>query len=233
MKIGIVVFPGTNRERDVVIAFERVTGVTPTVIWHRETTLPQLDMIILPGGFSYGDYLRCGAMAAHSPIMHEIRHFAEKGGYILGICNGFQILTETRLLPGALLPNASLRFLSRDCYLKIERNDTAFSCGWNKGDVFKTATAHGDGNYFSDAETLKRLEGEGQVIFRYSTPDGKIDPIDPQYNPNGSVNAIAGIVSQNGRICGMMPHPEDMVDPLMGSDDGKPLFQGIMETLTR
>ncbi len=231
MKIGIVVFPGTNRERDVVIAFERVTGIKPIIIWHRETTLPSLNMIILPGGFSYGDYLRCGAMAAHSPIMNEIRIFAAKGGYILGICNGFQILTEAKLLPGALLPNASLRFLSRDCYLKIERNDTAFTRGWNKGDVFKTATAHGDGNYFCNNETLKQLEGEGQIVFRYSAANGFVNSKDNQTNPNGSINAIAGIVSANGRICGMMPHPEDMVDPLMGSEDGKPLFQGIMETL--
>lgn len=231
MKIGIVVFPGTNRERDVVIAFERITGVTPVIIWHRETTLPSLDMIILPGGFSYGDYLRCGAMAAHSPIMNEINNFAKKGGYILGICNGFQILTEAKLLPGALLPNASLRFLSRDCHLKIERNDTAYTCGWRKGDVFRTATAHGDGNYFCNPETLKQLEGEGQIVFRYSNANGMVDPQDKQSNPNGSIHAIAGIVSTNGRICGMMPHPEDMVDPLMGCEDGKPLFQGIMETL--
>ena len=231
MKIGIVVFPGTNRERDVVIAFEQVTGVTPVIVWHRETTLPSLDMIVLPGGFSYGDYLRCGAMAAHSPIMREICDFANKGGYILGICNGFQILTEAKLLPGALLPNASLRFLSRDCHLKIERNDTAFTCGWNKGDVFKTATAHGDGNYFCDSETLRQLEGEGQIVFRYSSANGIVNPEDRQLNPNGSIYAIAGIVSLNGRICGMMPHPEDMVNPLMGSEDGKPLFRGIMETL--
>lgn len=233
MKIGIVVFPGTNRERDMAIAFQRVAGVTPTVIWHRDTTLPKLDMIILPGGFSYGDYLRCGAMAAHSPIMNEIKAFAERGGYILGVCNGFQILTETGLLPGALLPNASLRFISRDCHLRIERNDTAFTCGWKQGDIFKTATAHGEGNYFLDKETLKSVEGEGQVIFRYSSPKGEIDPMNNQYNPNGSLNAIAGVISKTGRICGMMPHPEDMVDPLMGSEDGKPLFQGIMETLTR
>ncbi|MDI2111849.1 phosphoribosylformylglycinamidine synthase subunit PurQ [Commensalibacter nepenthis] len=233
MKIGIVVFPGTNRERDMVIAFERVTGFTLQIIWHRETALPQLDMVVLPGGFSYGDYLRCGAMAAHSPIMREIQAFAQKGGYIMGVCNGFQILTEANLLPGALLPNASLRFLSRDCHLRIERNDTAFTKGWRQGDVFRTATAHGDGNYFCDAEGLKRLEGEGQVVFRYTSPTGDIDPLNSDYNPNGSINAIAGIVDQTGRICGMMPHPEDMVDPLMGSEDGKPLFQGIMETLTR
>ncbi|MGL4686364.1 MAG: phosphoribosylformylglycinamidine synthase subunit PurQ [Commensalibacter sp.] len=233
MKIGIVVFPGINRERDMVLAFERVTGHTPTIIWHRETHLPKVDLIVLPGGFSYGDYLRCGAMAAHSPIMQEISHFAKNGGYVLGVCNGFQILTEAGLLPGALLPNASLRFLSQDCYLRVERDDTPYTNGWKKGDVFLTPMAHGDGNYFADTKTLKMLEDDNRIVFRYASASGKVDPQDQTLNPNGSINAIAGIISENGRICGMMPHPEDLVDPLMGGDDGKPLFQGIMEILTR
>lgn len=232
MKIGIVIFPGINRERDMAIAFERVVGVSPAMIWHGETSLPKLDMVVLPGGFSYGDYLRCGAMAAHSPIMKEIRSFALKGGYVLGVCNGFQILTEARLLPGALLPNASLRFISKDCYLRVERDDTIYTKAWEKDSVFKTAVAHGDGNYFTDAKTLEKIEGEGQILFRYSASTGLVDSNDTILNPNGSLNSIAGIVDPTGRVCGMMPHPENMVDPLVGGEEGKPLFQSILETLT-
>lgn len=233
MKSAIVVFPGTNRERDMAIALKRVTGKAPTMVWHRDTQLPDVDLIVLPGGFSYGDYLRCGAMAAHSPIMAEIRAFAQKGGHILGVCNGFQILTETGMLPGALLRNANLRFLSQDCTLRVERDDTPFTHKWKKGDVFRTPLAHGDGNYTADAETLARLEGEGRVAFRYASPDGKMQNDDFATNPNGSVNSIAGILSENARICGMMPHPEDLVDPLMGGEDGLPLFEGLVEAIVR
>ncbi|MGO2957522.1 MAG: phosphoribosylformylglycinamidine synthase subunit PurQ [Acetobacter sp.] len=233
MKSAIVVFPGTNRERDMAIALKRVTGKAPTMVWHRDTQLPDVDLIVLPGGFSYGDYLRCGAMAAHSPIMAEIRAFAQKGGHILGVCNGFQILTETGMLPGALLRNANLRFLSQDCTLRVERDDTPYTHKWKKGDVFRTPLAHGDGNYTADAETLARLEGEGRVAFRYASPDGKVQNDDFATNPNGSVNSIAGILSENARICGMMPHPEDLVDPLMGGEDGLPLFEGLVEAIVR
>ncbi|GBQ91667.1 phosphoribosylformylglycinamidine synthase I [Gluconacetobacter johannae DSM 13595] len=233
MKAGIVVFPGTNRERDMAIALRTVTGRAPAMIWHRETDLPDLDLVVLAGGFSYGDYLRCGAMAAHAPIMAAIRRFAEAGGHVLGVCNGFQILTETGLLPGALLRNAALRFLSQDCHLRVERNDTPFTRHWATGDVFRTPMAHGDGNYIADADTLKALEGEGRVAFRYARPDGRVDPGDRLSNPNGSQNAIAGVLSPNLRICGMMPHPEDLVDPLMGGEDGKPLFEGLVEALVR
>lgn len=233
MKSAIVVFPGTNRERDMAIALKRVTGKAPTMVWHRDMQLPDVDLIVLPGGFSYGDYLRCGAMAAHSPIMAEIRAFAQKGGHILGVCNGFQILTETGMLPGALLRNANLRFLSQDCTLRVERDDTPYTHKWKKGDVFRTPLAHGDGNYTADAETLARLEGEGRVAFRYASPDGKVQNDDFATNPNGSVNSIAGILSENARICGMMPHPEDLVDPLMGGEDGLPLFEGLVEAIVR
>ncbi|MBM9401697.1 phosphoribosylformylglycinamidine synthase subunit PurQ [Gluconacetobacter azotocaptans] len=233
MKAGIVVFPGTNRERDMAIALRTVTGRAPAMIWHRETDLPDLDLVVLAGGFSYGDYLRCGAMAAHAPIMAAIRRFAEAGGHVLGVCNGFQILTETGLLPGALLRNAALRFLSQDCHLRVERNDTPFTRHWATGDVFRTPMAHGDGNYIADADTIKALEGEGRVAFRYARPDGRVDPGDRLSNPNGSVNAIAGVLSPNLRICGMMPHPEDLVDPLIGGEDGKPLFEGLVEALVR
>jgi len=216
MRAGIVVFPGINRERDMAIALERSSGRKPRMVWHRDTDLSDLDLVVIPGGFSYGDYLRCGAMAAHSPVMTEIRKHAERGGYVLGVCNGFQILTEAGMLPGALLRNASLRFISRDCHLRVERADTVFTSRYQRGAVFRAPMAHGDGNYFADHATLDRLEGEGLVAFRYE-----------RENANGSARAVAGILSPNLRVLGLMPHPEDLVDPLMGSDDGKPLFDAL------
>ncbi|MFT8585152.1 phosphoribosylformylglycinamidine synthase subunit PurQ [Acetobacter papayae] len=233
MKAAIVVFPGTNRERDMALALKRVTGSVPRMIWHHETDLSGLDLVVLPGGFSYGDYLRCGAMAAHSPVMGAVRAFAAKGGHILGVCNGFQILTESGLLPGALLRNANLRFLSQDCYLRVENAQTPFTRLWTKGDVFRTPLAHGDGNYTADAATLERLEGEGRVAFRYASATGHVQADDVASNPNGSLNSIAGVLSENNRICGMMPHPEDLVDPLMGGEDGLPLFKGLVEAVVR
>lgn len=233
MKAAIVVFPGTNRERDMAIALRRVTGRAPRMIWHHETDLSGVDLVVLPGGFSYGDYLRCGAMAAHSPIMGAVRDFAAKGGHILGVCNGFQILTESNLLPGALLRNADLRFLSQDCHLRVEVEGTPFTRRWKKGDIFRTPLAHGDGNYTADAQTLAVLEGEGRVAFRYADAKGHVCADDRTSNPNGSVNSIAGVLSENKRICGMMPHPEDLVDPLMGGEDGLPLFEGLVEALVR
>jgi len=227
MKAGIVVFPGTNRERDVAIALHRASGQRPRMVWHGDTDVSGLDLIILPGGFSHGDYLRCGAMAARSPVMGAIRAFAGGGGHVLGICNGFQILTEAGLLPGALLRNASLRFLSQDCHLRVERADTAYTRHYQRGQVFRAPMAHGDGNYFADAATLDRLEGENLVALRYASPGGQV--LDPA--PNGSARAIAGILSPNGRVMGLMPHPEDLVDPLMGGTDGLPLFQGMAEAL--
>jgi phosphoribosylformylglycinamidine synthase len=223
MRAGVVVFPGINRERDMVIALQRA-GITPRMIWHKETDLSGFDLIIIPGGFSFGDYLRCGAMAARSPVMDAVRAHAEHGGYVLGVCNGFQILTEAQLLPGALLRNAALRFLARDCHLRVERADTVFTNHYQKGQVFRSVMAHGDGNYFADDDTLDRLEGEGLVAFRYTTPDGKPTA---QANRNGSARNIAGIFSPNARVLGLMPHPEDLVDPLMGGTDGKPLFDAI------
>ena len=228
MKAAIVVFPGTNRERDMAIALHRVTGQKPRMVFHHETDLDGLDLIVLAGGFSHGDYLRCGAMAARSPVMPSIRAFAERGGHVLGVCNGFQILTEAGLLPGALLKNASLRFLSQDCNLRVERSDTAYTGHYQRGQVFRAPMAHGDGNYFADAATLERLEGEGLVALRYCTPSGELTPA---ANPNGSQRHIAGIFSPNLRVMGLMPHPEDLVDPLMGGTDGLPLFQGMAEAL--
>jgi phosphoribosylformylglycinamidine synthase len=228
MRAGIVVFPGINRERDLAIALERSSGRKPRMIWHRETDLDGLDLIAIPGGFSYGDYLRCGAMAAQSPVMRAIRAHAERGGHVLGVCNGFQILVEAGLLPGALLRNASLRFLSMDCHLRVERADTAFTAHYQRNQVFRAPMAHGDGNYFADDDTLDRLEGEGLVAFRYATPTGETTTA---ANRNGSARNIAGILSPNLKVLGLMPHPEDLVDPLMGGTDGKPLFDGLAAAL--
>jgi phosphoribosylformylglycinamidine synthase len=228
MKAGIVIFPGTNRERDAAIAIERTSGRASRMIFHGETDLGGLDLVVLPGGFSHGDYLRCGAMAAHSPVMGAVRDFAARGGYVLGICNGFQILIEARLLPGALLRNASLRFLARDCHLRVERSDTAFTRHFQRGSVFRAPMAHGDGNYFADDATLDRLEDEGLVAFRYATKAGAVTA---EANFNGSARSIAGVLSPNLRILGLMPHPEDLVDPLLGGEDGKPLFTSLVEAL--
>lgn len=224
MKPGIVVFPGINRERDMAIALEQSWGEKPRMIWHKDTDLSGLDLVVLPGGFSFGDYLRCGAMAARSPVMRAIHDHAARGGYVLGVCNGFQILTEAGLLPGALLRNAALRFLSMDCHLLVERADTVFTRHYQKGQKFRAVMAHGDGNYFADDATLDRLEGEGLVALRYT--NAKAD-ITPETNLNGSARAIAGVLSPNLRILGLMPHPEDLVNPLMGGTDGKPLFDAL------
>lgn len=228
MKAGVVLFPGTNRERDIAIALQAVSGRRPRMVWHGDTDLAGLDLVVLPGGFSHGDYLRCGAMAARSPVMEAVRGFAAAGGHVLGVCNGFQILTEAGLLPGALLRNASLRFLSQDCHLRVERADTAFTRAYQPGQVFRAPMAHGDGNYFADPATLDRLEGEGLVALRYASRDGTLAP---EANPNGSARSIAGILSPNLRVMGLMPHPEDLVDPLMGGTDGLPLFAGMAEAL--
>lgn len=223
MKAGIIIFPGINRERDMAIALE-TSGIKPRMIWHKDTDLGDLDLVVIPGGFSFGDYLRCGAMAAQSPIMGAVRAHAARGGYILGVCNGFQILTEAGLLPGALLRNASLRFLSMDCHLRVERANTVFTSRYQQGQTFRAVMAHGDGNYFADDATLDRLQSEGRVAFRYATPGGDITP---EVNLNGSARSIAGIYSENLRVLGMMPHPEDLVDKLMGGTDGKPLFDAL------
>ena len=229
MRSGIVVFPGTNRERDMAIALHRATGQKPRMVWHHETTLDGLDLVVLPGGFSHGDYLRCGAMAARSPVMAAITQFANRGGHVLGVCNGFQILTEAGLLPGALLRNAGLRFLSQDCHLRVERTDTPYTSHYHHHQVFRAPMAHGDGNYFADQATLDRLESENLVALRYCTPEGDLTPA---ANPNGSERHIAAILSPNRRIMGLMPHPEDLVDALLGGTDGLPLFQGLAEALT-
>jgi len=224
MKAGIVIFPGINRERDMAIALKQSSGHEPRMIWHKETELGDLDLVVIPGGFSFGDYLRCGAMAARSPVMRAVHDHAARGGYILGVCNGFQILTEADLLPGALLRNASLRFLSMDCHLRVERTNTVFTSRYQAGATFRAVMAHGDGNYFADDATLDRLEQQGLVAFRYATLSGEITP---EANLNGSARSIAGILSPNRRVLGLMPHAEDLVDPLMGGTGGKPLFDSL------
>ncbi len=224
MRTGVVLFPGINRERDMVLALRASTGHVPRMIWHTDSDLSGLDLIVLPGGFSYGDYLRCGAMAAHSPAMQAVRAHAARGGYVLGVCNGFQILTEAGLLPGALLRNASLRFLSCDCFLRVERCDTVFTRRFGNHRTFRASMAHGDGNFFADDITLDRLEGENLVAFRYATEDGDITAA---ANRNGSARNIAGIYSENLRVLGLMPHPENFVDELVGGADGKPLFDSL------
>jgi phosphoribosylformylglycinamidine synthase I len=229
MNAAVIVFPGSNREGDVARAIEMISGKKPKLVWHADTSLPAgTDLAVLPGGFSYGDYLRCGAIAARAPIMDAVRAHANKGGLVLGICNGFQILCESGLLPGVLARNARLKFMCREVYLRVERSDTPFSRRYNAGDVIKVPVAHGEGNYIADGETIARLEGDGRVLFRYTAPDGTLDP---NWNHNGSTNAIAGILSEKLNVFGLMPHPENHVDPVVGPTDGRGFFESIRTTL--
>ena len=218
MKSAVVLFPGINRERDMARALEAVTGTKPAIVWHTETTLPKVDLVAVPGGFSYGDYLRCGAIAARSPIMADIRAKAARGLKVLGVCNGFQILTEAGLLPGALLRNAALKFVCREVRLKVENAGTFFTNRLRAGDIVRCPVAHGEGNYICDAETLKALEDNRRVVFRYAAGT----------NPNGAMNDIAGIVNEQGNVIGMMPHPENMIEPLHGNSDCRPLFESLL-----
>ncbi len=222
-RIGVVVFPGSNCDHDALFAFGELLGEESYEIWHKDTALGGPDLVVIPGGFSYGDYLRCGAIARFSPVMEAVIAFANKGGPVLGICNGFQTLCEAGLLPGALLRNGALTFLGRDVHLRVERTDTAFTGACAEGQVLRLPIAHGDGNYFADAETLDRLEGEGRVIFRYCSPAGVVDG---EHNYNGSARAIAGICSANRRVVGMMPHPERAGDAeLDGKTDGMAILR--------
>ncbi|MGH7045977.1 MAG: phosphoribosylformylglycinamidine synthase subunit PurQ [Stellaceae bacterium] len=229
MNAVVIIFPGSNRERDVCMALERASGHAPRRVWHGEASLPESDLIVLPGGFAYGDYLRCGAMAAHSPIMREVRARAERGTPVLGICNGFQILTEAGMLPGALLPNRSLRFVCRDIHLRVENNQTVFTCGYQAGQAIRVPAAHQEGSFTADPETLDRLEGEDRVAFRYCAPDGSFDDT---ANFNGSARAIAGIFNASRTVLGLMPHPENATDPLLGSTDGAAFFAGLVGALS-
>ncbi len=228
MKTAVIVFPGSNCDRDVAVALEAATGAHPQMVWHGETALPSTDLIVLPGGFSYGDYLRSGAMAAHSPIMQDVKRRAESGTPVLGICNGFQMLTEAGLLPGVLMRNASLRFICCDVTLRIDRADTAFTAGYAQGQIVKWPIAHKDGNFFADDDTLERIEGEGLVALRYVDDAGAATD---EANPNGSRNNIAGLVNARGNVLGMMPHPERLADPALGGIDGAAMFATIARTL--
>jgi phosphoribosylformylglycinamidine synthase I len=229
MNAAVLVFPGINRERDMARTLRLVSGREPALVWHAETELPKgTDLVVVPGGFSYGDYLRCGAIAARAPIMDAVRHFAGRGGLVLGVCNGFQILCEAQLLPGALMRNAQLKFICHDVYLRVERNDTPFTCGYGEKQVIRVPVAHGEGNYTADPDTLARIEGEGRVLFRYASPDGKVDH---DWNHNGAANAIAGIMSEKGNVLGMMPHPENHVEDEIGRIDGRGLFAGLTDYL--
>jgi phosphoribosylformylglycinamidine synthase len=225
MKTAVILFPGSNREGDMARALARATGRAPAVVWHAERDLPPgTDLVALPGGFSYGDYLRCGAIAGRAPIMDAVRAHAVRGGLALGVCNGFQILCESGLLPGVLMRNANLRFVCRMQHLRVERADTAFTRRYEKGQVIKVAIAHGEGNYEADDPTIERLEGEGLVAFRYCDGAGRLGG---DANPNGSRNDIAGIYSEKKNVLGLMPHPENLIDPLVGGIDGRGLFESL------
>lgn len=220
MKAAVVVFPGSNCDRDLAVALEKVTGAAPSMVWHRESELPSgLDLVALPGGFSYGDYLRSGAMSARSPVMTEVVAAAARGVAVLGVCNGFQILTEAGLLPGALMRNAGLDFVCRDVRLSVTNSQTMFSSKYGAGEEIRIPVAHHDGNYFADTATLDRLEGEGRVVFRYAE------------DVNGSARGIAGIVNDGGNVLGLMPHPERLIEPEQGGSDGRRMFEGLLEAL--
>ncbi len=225
MRASVIVFPGSNCDRDVKVALEAVTGHPVQMVWHGETAMPDTDVIVLPGGFSYGDYLRCGAMAAHAPIMRDVVDRAKAGTPVLGICNGFQMLCETGLLPGVLMRNASLLFVCRDVHLRVERTETTFTRNYEPNAVIRVPVAHHDGNYFADTETLERLENENRVVFRYVDEHGNATTA---ANPNGAQRNIAGICDERGRILGMMPHPERLFEPALGGTDGRQIFASLL-----
>src|SRR5215213_2473180 len=229
MKSAVLVFPGINRERDMARTIRLISGAEPAMVWHAESELPAgTDLVVVPGGFSYGDYLRCGAIAARAPIMDAVRAHAARGGLVLGVCNGFQILCESGLLSGVLMRNANLRFICHFQHLRVERADTAFTRAYRPGQAIRVGVAHGEGNYFADDETVRRLEGEGRIAFRYCDAQGDVTA---DANRNGSLNAIAGVYSEALNVLGLMPHPENLIDPLVGGTDGRGLFESVARTL--
>lgn len=230
MKSAVIVFPGSNCDRDIAVTLTKVTGHKPEMVWHRDSSLPDgLDLVAVPGGFSYGDYLRSGAMAANSPIISDLKKKAEAGVLTLGICNGFQILTECGLLPGALIRNRDLKFICRDVYLSVEQPDSVFTGHYKKGQVIRIPVAHHDGNYLADEDTLQQLEDDGRVAFRYCNDNG--DASDDA-NPNGSARNIAGVFNETKSVLGMMPHPERLADSRLGGEDGVPMFESLLERLS-
>jgi phosphoribosylformylglycinamidine synthase I len=229
MKFGVIVFPGSNCDRDLAYVTASLLDLPTRMVWHEETDISDLDVIVIPGGFSYGDYLRCGAIAQFSPVMAQVVEHAKQGKFVLGICNGFQVLTEMGLLPGALVRNRDLHFICDRVPIKVERNDLAWTSGYAKGEVITLPIAHGEGSYYADAKTLKALEDHNQILFRYCTATGEINQA---ANPNGSASNIAGICDRTGKILGMMPHPERACDPLLGGTDGMKLFKGLLQTMS-
>jgi phosphoribosylformylglycinamidine synthase I len=227
-KVGIVVFPGSNCDHDAYYAFKKILECETRFLWHKDTDLQNSDLIILPGGFSYGDYLRTGALARFSPIMEPVISFADRGGYVIGICNGFQILLEAGLLPGVMLKNKSLQFVCKDVYLSIDNNNTVFTRDIGLDRVLKIPVAHGDGNYFAGEDTLNILEKNNQIVFRYSSPDGVLKDF---YNPNGSVKNIAGLVNKKGNVLGMMPHSERSCDSILSKTDGQLIFRSVINNI--
>jgi phosphoribosylformylglycinamidine synthase len=223
-KFGVVVFPGSNCDHDTYYVLKKMLKYEVIFLWHKQMTIEDCNVVILPGGFSYGDYLRTGSIARFSPIMNEVIRFANNGGYVLGICNGFQILLEAGLLPGIMVKNESLNFVCKDVYLSVENNETAYTTGIEKNRPLKIPIAHGDGNYFADEDTLKALQDNGQIVFRYCSNDGRITN---ESNPNGSVFNIAGIMNKQGNVFGMMPHPERSSDPVLGKTDGSLIFKSL------
>ena len=230
MKIGVVVFPGSNCDHDCQHVFEEVLAQTVTMIWHKETTLSGVDAIVIPGGFSYGDYLRTGAIARFSPVMYAVSEFAQHGGLVLGICNGFQILLEAGLLPGAMLRNRSLHFVCKDVYVRVENAATPFTGACQPGQVLKIPVAHAEGNYYTDPVTLAGLQANAQVVLRYCTSEGKVTP---EANPNGSLDNIAGVRNAEGNVLGMMPHPERSAEDLLGNADGRLILSSMLEALKK
>ena len=230
MKAAVIVSPGSNCDRDARVALRRSTGADPVMHWHRDPELPRVGLIVIPGGFSYGDYLRAGAMAAHSPVMREVAARAKSGVPVLGICNGFQILVECRLLPGVLMRNAGLRFVCRDIFLRVEAADTVFTRRYARGQTVRIPVAHNEGNYHAPDAVLDELEGEDRVAFRYCDAAGESGA---GANPNGSARDIAGILNRERNVLGMMPHPERLADPLLGGADGRPMFDALADMLAR
>ncbi len=230
MKFGVLVFPGSNCDHDCYHAVKHVFGMETEYVWHKTTDLKGFDCLILPGGFSYGDYLRTGAIARFSPVMNSVVDFAKKGGLVLGICNGFQILTEAGLLPGVLMRNKGLKFICKDTHLRVDNNASPFTSEYAKGQTVSIPIAHADGSYYADADTVKRLEDGGRVAFRYSTADGMVTG---EANPNGSVANIAGVINEAGNVMGMMPHPERACEPELGSTDGRLVFESIIKRLSK
>lgn len=229
MKAAVIVFPGSNCDRDVQIALQQSAGRPPVMVWHKESDFEAVDLIVLPGGFCFGDYLRCGAIAANSPVMKEVASRAQKGVAVLGICNGFQVLTETGLLPGALLRNANLKYICRDVGIRVETSQSLFTARYESGQSLRIPIAHHDGNYYADEDTLADLEDHGQIAFRYCDETGEPTPA---ANPNGSIRNIAGIYNKTKTVLGLMPHPERLADPALGGNDGRPMFDGLVEALS-